>query len=73
MKRITVCRLCSANCLIEVNIDQNNNIFAERIKSPCLKKNISCPKLQAVNEIIYSPDRLTDPLLKIKKANKPTW
>jgi anaerobic selenocysteine-containing dehydrogenase len=26
-----------------------------------------------VNEIIYSPDRLTDPLLKIKKANKPTW
>lgn len=73
MKRITVCRLCSANCLIEVNIDQNNNIFAERIKSPCLKKNISCPKLQAVNEIIYSADRLTDPLLKIKKANKPTW
>jgi len=73
MERITVCRLCSANCLIEVNIDQNNNIFAERIKSPCLKKNISCPKLQAVNEIIYSPDRLTDPLLKIKKANKPTW
>ena len=73
MKRITVCRLCSANCLIEANIDQNNNIFAERIKSPCLKKNISCPKLQAVNEIIYSADRLTDPLLKIKKANKPTW
>jgi anaerobic selenocysteine-containing dehydrogenase len=73
MKRITVCRLCSANCLIEANIDQNNNIFAERIKSPYLKKNISCPKLQAVNEIIYSPDRLTDPLLKIKKANKPTW
>lgn len=73
MKRITVCRLCSANCLIEANIDQNNNIFAERIKSPYLKKNISCPKLQAVNEIVYSPDRLTDPLLKIKKANKPTW
>ncbi len=73
MKRITVCRLCSANCLIEANIDQNNNIFAERIKSPYLKKIISCPKLQAVNEIIYSPDRLTDPLLKIKKANKPTW
>lgn len=73
MKRITVCRLCSANCLIEANIDQNNNIFAERIKSPCLKKNISCPKLQAANEIIYSPERLTDPLLKIKKANKPTW
>jgi len=73
MEKMTICRLCVDQCLINVKTDKDNHIFAERVKPPYLKENISCPKLKAVNEIIYSSKRLTDPLLKINKSGENIW
>ena len=73
MTRTTVCRLCSANCLVEVNLDKNKIISMKRIKSAHLDKSLSCPKLEAAAEIVYSSDRLTDPLFKVKGKNGIKW
>ncbi|MDI6714333.1 MAG: molybdopterin-dependent oxidoreductase [Thermodesulfovibrio sp.] len=64
MKKITNCRLCSACCPVEVNIEQGEITGAKRITP--FEKTISCLKLVNVRKIIYSKQRLQKPLLREK-------
>ena len=64
MKKVTNCRLCSACCPVEVNIEQGEITGAKRITP--FEKTISCPKLANVRKIIYSKQRLQKPLLREK-------
>ena len=64
MKTHSICRLCSACCPIEVETEQGKWISARR-KSPFpAEYQLVCPKLAAAADIIYSPLRLTKPLIK---------
>jgi len=67
MKRHTVCRLCSACCPVEVEIAKGELVGAERKSFLPPDKRIICPKLKAASDIVYSPARLTKPLVKGKR------
>ncbi len=62
MKSITVCRLCSACCPVEVEVSDGEFQSARRI--PFFEKSIICPKLLNAKSIIYSKDRVIKPLLR---------
>lgn len=62
MKDITVCRLCSACCPVEVDVHEGQFISAKRITP--FEKTIICPKLANAKSIIYSKDRVLKPLLR---------
>lgn len=64
MEKDTVCRLCSACCPVKVTVQNGRLAFAERKSFLPPGKMISCPKLRAVSNIVYSPLRLTTPLIK---------
>ncbi|MBN1625777.1 MAG: molybdopterin oxidoreductase family protein [Deltaproteobacteria bacterium] len=68
MKRDTVCRLCSACCPVEVDIEEGRLVSAERKSFLPPGKRLNCPKLKAAPDIVYSPVRLTRPLVKDKKG-----
>ncbi|MBN1547191.1 MAG: molybdopterin-dependent oxidoreductase [Syntrophaceae bacterium] len=75
MKMHSICRLCSACCPIEVETDQGKWVSARR-KSPFPPEyQLVCPKLAAAAEIIYSPLRLTKPLIKdeCRKFREASW
>ena len=67
MKKDTVCRLCSSCCPVEVVVEDNRLIAAVRKSSPPSGERSSCPKLMAVADIVYSPDRLKKPLVRAKR------
>jgi anaerobic selenocysteine-containing dehydrogenase len=62
MKDITVCRLCSACCPVEVEVINGQLESAKRI-SP-FDKTLSCPKLTHLKSIVYSKDRVLKPLIR---------
>lgn len=62
MKKITVCRLCSACCPVEVEVSAGQLESATRISS--FERKIICPKLLHAKKIIYSKDRVLKPLLR---------
>lgn len=62
MKKITVCRLCSACCPVEVEINNGELVNARRITP--FEKAIVCPKLANAKNIVYSKDRVLKPLLR---------
>ncbi|GAB6183555.1 molybdopterin-containing oxidoreductase family protein [Thermodesulfovibrio hydrogeniphilus] len=62
MKKITVCRLCSACCPVEVEISDGKLLSAKRITP--FEKVIPCPKLSNTSKIVYSKDRVLKPLLR---------
>ncbi len=62
MKKITVCRLCSACCPIEVEVSEGVLIGARRITA--FERVITCPKLQNAKSIVYSKERILKPLLR---------
>lgn len=64
MQAHTVCRLCSSCCPIEVEIDNGRLLTARRTSTLPAGSQLVCPKLQAAAEIVYSPERLTKPLLR---------
>lgn len=64
MIRYTVCRLCSACCPVEVVVEDNRLISAQRISFMPSHKRLVCPKLKAAPEIVYSKDRLLKPLIR---------
>jgi anaerobic selenocysteine-containing dehydrogenase len=70
MKRDTVCRLCSACCPVEVEIEKGKLIAAERKSFLSSDKRLQCPKLKAASDIVYSPDRLMKPLVREKRGLK---
>ena len=59
----TVCRLCSSCCPIEAEVQDNRLIRAWRRSFLDPDKRLPCAKLAAAAEIVYSPLRLTRPLL----------
>lgn len=60
----TVCRLCSSCCPIEAEVEDGRLIAARRLSFLAPEKRLSCPKLAAAPEIVYSPKRLTTPLIR---------
>jgi anaerobic selenocysteine-containing dehydrogenase len=60
----SVCRLCSSCCPIEAEGIDNRLIAARRKSFLDPEKRLPCPKLAAAPEIVYSPQRLTTPLIK---------
>jgi len=69
MKRDTVCRLCSACCPVEVEVEESKLVRAERKSFLPPDKRLKCPKLKAAPDIVYSPARLTMPLIKAKRGS----
>lgn len=64
MEKDTVCRLCSACCPVKVKIENGRLVAAGRKSFLPDDRKIMCPKLQAAPNIVYSPNRLKNPLIK---------
>ncbi|MDO9308525.1 MAG: molybdopterin-dependent oxidoreductase [Deltaproteobacteria bacterium] len=60
----TVCRFCSSCCPIEAFVEDNRLIGARRKSFLDPDRRLTCAKLAAAPEIVYSPERLTVPLIK---------
>lgn len=67
MKIDTICRLCSACCPVEVDLEDGKIISVHRIKRYGDEIYQLCPKAQSASEIIYSPKRLKKPRMRISK------
>ena len=63
MKTHSICRLCSACCPIEVETEQKKWVSARRKSTFPADEQLVCPKLEAACDIIYSPVRLSKPLI----------
>ncbi len=68
MKRHTICRLCSACCPVEVEIQNGRLARADRKYGLPSGRKLQCPKLAAAPDIVYSPERLKTPLIKEGKG-----
>lgn len=62
MKDITICRLCSACCPVEVELINGEIQSAKRITP--FEKMVTCPKLANVKNIVYSKSRVLKPLIR---------
>ncbi len=62
MKDITICRLCSACCPVEVELINRQIQSAKRITP--FEKTVTCPKLANAKNIVYSKDRVLKPLIR---------
>lgn len=60
----TVCRLCSSCCPIEAEVEEGRLIGARRKSFLDPDKRLACAKLTAAPDIVYSPARLTTPLIR---------
>jgi anaerobic selenocysteine-containing dehydrogenase len=69
----TVCRLCSACCPVVVQLRKGKLICAERKRAVPLEEAWECPKLKAAQDIIYSPERLMEPLIKAGRGDRTEW
>lgn len=65
MEHDTICRLCSAVCPVTVEIRDGRLIRAERKSFLPPDKRLTCPKLKAAPEIVYAPDRVLKPLIRV--------
>jgi len=68
MKKHTICRLCSSCCPITADVENGRLISAHRISALPKEQQLICPKLKAATDIVYSPQRLSRPLLKDKNG-----
>lgn len=69
MKKHTVCRLCSSCCPVEVEIIDNKLVSATRKSFVDQEKRLRCPRLNRAADIVYSPNRLTKPLIREKNTS----
>nr|WP_320012396.1 molybdopterin-dependent oxidoreductase [uncultured Desulfobulbus sp.] len=60
----TVCRFCSSCCPVEAEVENNRLVGVRRKSFLDPEKRLSCAKLAAAAEIVYSPKRLLTPLIK---------
>lgn len=60
----TVCRFCSSCCPIEAEVEGDRLIGARRKSFLEPEKRLPCAKLAHAADIVYSPQRLTKPLIK---------
>ncbi len=70
MKKHTICRFCSSCCPIIAEVDEGKLISAERKSFLDKDKRIPCAKLNAATDIVYSPERLTSPLVRNRETNE---
>ncbi|ABB16221.1 molybdopterin-containing oxidoreductase family protein [Carboxydothermus hydrogenoformans] len=75
MKFSTTCTLnCYDSCRVEVTVEDGRVVKALGDKNHPLTRGFLCPKFKKVIERTYSPDRLTQPLLKEKSSfRKISW
>ena len=73
MKKITVCRLCSACCSVEADIRDGRLAAVRRKSSMPPERQLLCPKLKAAVDITYSPKRLTTPLISDRRRGQLTF
>ena len=64
MHHDTVCRLCSACCPVEAEVNDGVLTNARRKSFLPEEKRVVCPKLKAAPEIVSSPDRILHPLIR---------
>lgn len=60
----TVCRFCSSCCPIEAEVEGDRLIGARRKSFLEPEKRLACAKLAHAAEIVYSPNRLSKPLIR---------
>lgn len=60
----TVCRFCSSCCPIEAEVEAGRLLGARRKSFLDPDRRLACAKLAVAPEIVYSPERLTWPLVK---------
>ncbi|MCL2791409.1 MAG: molybdopterin-dependent oxidoreductase [Desulfobulbus sp.] len=65
----TVCRFCSSCCPVEAEVEEGCLIGAVRKSFLDPDKRLTCAKLAAASEIVYSPARLTKPLVKLEDGS----
>jgi anaerobic selenocysteine-containing dehydrogenase len=70
MKKDTICRLCSACCPVEAEVENGRLIAVKRKSLAPPDQQLSCPKLLAAVEITYAPERLTVPLIRNRKGHQ---
>lgn len=75
MKTDTICRFCSSCCPIVAETDKNRLVAARRKSAFPDNQQLTCPKLKAAADIVYSPDRLQKPLIKDRNGTfqKASW
>nr|VFK18832.1 MAG: Anaerobic selenocysteine-containing dehydrogenase [Candidatus Kentron sp. LPFa] len=64
MKKHTVCRFCSACCPVIAEVVDGRLVSAKRKSFREEEKRLPCAKLEAAADIVYSPQRLTAPLIR---------
>nr|VFJ61977.1 MAG: Anaerobic selenocysteine-containing dehydrogenase [Candidatus Kentron sp. FM]VFJ65314.1 MAG: Anaerobic selenocysteine-containing dehydrogenase [Candidatus Kentron sp. FM]VFK16324.1 MAG: Anaerobic selenocysteine-containing dehydrogenase [Candidatus Kentron sp. FM] len=64
MKKHTVCRFCSACCPVVAEVADGRLVSAKRKSFLPEEKRLPCAKLNAAADIVYSPERLTAPLIR---------
>ena len=72
-KKYTICRLCSACCPVVVYLKNNKITLVERKSNSRIKEEYFCPKIKAAAQIIYSPHRIKNPMIKEKRNGKSFW
>ncbi len=70
MKKHTVCRFCSSCCPIIAEVKNGKLISAERKSILDPEKRLSCAKLRAASEIVYSDKRIKTPLIRRTKGGQ---
>ena len=70
MKTHTICRICSACCPIITTTKNGRLISAVRKSMLPQEKRYLCLKLKAAPDIVYSPNRLQQPLVREKRTNE---
>ncbi|MFW5932241.1 MAG: molybdopterin-dependent oxidoreductase, partial [Desulfohalobiaceae bacterium] len=75
MRKDTVCRLCSACCPVQVEVQDGRLLSARRKSSAPASQKLNCHKLAAAAQIVYSQDRITSPLIKDEQRNfrRASW
>jgi anaerobic selenocysteine-containing dehydrogenase len=61
----TICFECHSRCGVLIDVEDNRMVGIKGDKSHPFSKGFICPKGKACGELIYHPDRITTPLVRI--------
>lgn len=73
MEKTTICRLCSACCLVTVEVTDGRLVRARRQSPLPEERQWFCPKLSAAAAITHAPERLQRPLLREGGRRAGAW
>src|SRR5215470_3568930 len=70
----TVCNLCGLSaCGMQVDVEDGRIVKIRGDDAHPESRGALCPKGHAVKEIVYAPDRLTQPLKRIGERGEGKW